>query len=102
MIAKNKDLYYDALAESQHGWHEGKENAVPFIKYILGTIIAAYKAFEDRVALVETRLPALEMVRRASMKKVGWFNNRICANSVRHSATVPSKGLCANWSRQAN
>lgn len=26
----------------------------------------------------------------------------ICANSVRHSVTAPSKGLCANWSRQAN
>ena len=76
MIAKNKDLYYDALAESQSGWHEGKENAVPFIKYILGTILAAYKAFEDRVALVETKLPALEMVRRASMNKVGRFNKQ--------------------------
>lgn len=76
MIAKNKDLYYNALAESQSGWHEGKENVVPFIKYILGTILAAYKAFEDRVALVETRLPALEMVRRASMNKVGRFNKQ--------------------------
>ena len=76
MIAKNKDLYYDALAESQSGWHEGKEDAVPFIKYILGTILAAYKAFEDRVALVETKLPALEMVRRASMNKVGRFNKQ--------------------------
>ena len=24
-IAKNKDLYYDALGRSQHGWHEGAE-----------------------------------------------------------------------------
>ena len=76
MIAKNRDLYYDALAKSQSGWHEGNENAVPFIKYILGTILAAYKAFEDRVALVETKLPALEMVRRASMNKVGRFNKQ--------------------------
>lgn len=76
MIAKNKDLYYDALAKSQSGWHEGKENVVPFIKYILGTILAAYKAFEDRVALFETKLPALEMVRRASMNKVGRFNKQ--------------------------
>ena len=34
MIAKNKDLYYSALAESQTGWHEGTEDALPFIKYI--------------------------------------------------------------------
>lgn len=75
-IAKNKDLYYDALAESQKGWHEGAENAVPFIKYILGTILAAYKDFEERVALVEVKLSALEMVRRASQNKIGQFNKQ--------------------------
>ncbi len=72
-ISKNEDLYYDALAASQVGWHEGREDAVPFIKYILGTILAAYKDFEDRMALVETKLPALEMVCRASQNKIGRF-----------------------------
>jgi Fic family protein len=67
-IAKNKDLYYHALARSQTGWHNGTENVIPFIKYILGTILAAYKDFEDRAALVEVKLPVLEMVRRASNK----------------------------------
>lgn len=75
-IAKNKDLYYDALAESQKGWREGAENVVPFIKYILGTILAAYKDFEERVALVEVKLSALEMVRRASQNKIGQFNKQ--------------------------
>ena len=75
-IAKNKDLYYDALARSQAGWHEGTEDAVPFIKYLLGTILSAYKDFEDRMALVETKLPALEMVRRASKNKIGRFSKQ--------------------------
>ena len=75
-IAKNKDLYYNALAESQTGWHEGTEDFIPFIKYILGTILAAYKDFEDRMALVETKLPALEMVKRASENKIGRFNKQ--------------------------
>lgn len=75
-IAKNKDLYYDALAESQKGWHEEAENVVPFIKYILGTILAAYKDFEERVTLVEVKLSALEMVRRASQNKIGQFNKQ--------------------------
>ena len=43
---------------------------MPFIKYLLGTILAAYKDFEDRVALVETKLTALEIVRRASKKRI--------------------------------
>lgn len=75
-IAKNKVLYYDALAKSQIGWNEGTEDVVPFIKYLLGTILAAYKDFEDRFALVETKLSALEIVRRASMNKIGRFNKQ--------------------------
>ena len=75
-IAKNKDLYYDALSQSQIGWHEGNEDAVPFIKYLLGTILAAYKDFEDRVALVEPKLSSLEKVRRATMNKIGRFTKQ--------------------------
>ena len=73
-IAKNKDLYYDALAKAQNGWHEGNADAVPFIKYLLGTILSAYRDFEDRFALVEIKLPALETVRRATMKRIGRFS----------------------------
>ena len=75
-IAKNKDLYYDALRQAQTGWHEEEEDAVPFIKYLLGTILAAYKDFADRFALVEKKLPAIEMVRQASMNKLGRFTKQ--------------------------
>ena len=75
-IAKTKDLYYDALGQAQIGWHEGTEDAVPFIKYLLGTVLAAYKDFEDRFALVETKLPAIEMVRRATLNKIGRFTKQ--------------------------
>ena len=75
-IARNKDLYYDALREAQSGWHEENADAVPFIKYLLGTILSAYKDFEDRFALVETKLSALETVRRATMNKVGRFSKQ--------------------------
>jgi len=75
-IAKNKDLYYDALGASQHGWHEGKEDPLPFIKYLLGTILAAYKDFEDRFSLVETKRSALETVRLATKNKIGRFTKQ--------------------------
>ena len=83
-IAKNKDLYYDALSRSQDGWHEGTEDIIPFIKYILGIILAAYKDFEDRMDLIGVKLSALEMVRRASKNKLGRFNKQdireLCPN----------------------
>lgn len=72
-IAKNKDLYYAALSRAQHGWHEGTEDVVPFIKYLLGTILASYKDFGDRFAIVEEKLPAIEIVRKASLNIIGRF-----------------------------
>ena len=75
-IAKNKDLYYDALRRSQDGWHEGNEDVIPFIKYLLGTILAAYKDFEDRFSIVEEKLPAVEIVRKATLTKIGKFTKR--------------------------
>ena len=75
-IAKNKDLYYDALSASQDGWHEGKDDPVPFIKYLLGTIHAAYRDFEDRLALVETKKSALENMRLATKNKIGRFTKQ--------------------------
>lgn len=75
-IAKNKDLYYSALNQSQHGWHEGTEDAVPFIKYLLSTILAAYKDFSDRFEIVAEKLPAVDVVRKATQNKIGRFTKQ--------------------------
>jgi len=75
-IAKNKNLYYEALGASQIGWHEGNDDPIPFIKYLLGTILAAYRDFEDRFALVETKRSALDTVRLAAQNKIGSFTKQ--------------------------
>lgn len=75
-IAKNKDLYYGALSASQDGWHEGTDDPVPFIKYLLGTILAAYRDFEDRFTLVDAKRTALETVRLATQNKIGRFTKQ--------------------------
>lgn len=76
MIAKHKDLYYNALGISQEGWIEGNDNPVPFIKYLLSTILAAYRDFEDRFKIVEEKLPVIDMVRKAVNNKIGWFTKQ--------------------------
>lgn len=75
-IAKNKDLYYAALAQAQTGWHDGTEDVIPFIKYILGTILAAYRDFEERFNLIEEKRPAIEIVRTATQAKIGRFTKQ--------------------------
>ena len=75
-IAQNKDLYYQALFRSQNGWHEGKDDPTPFIKYFLGIIIAAYRDFEERFELVEIKRSALETVNMATLNKIGRFTKQ--------------------------
>lgn len=72
-IAELKDLYYDSLNMSQNGWHEGEDDPTPFIKYILKTIIAAYKDFEERIEIIGIKEPAIEQVRAAVYKQIGKF-----------------------------
>lgn len=72
-IETNKAKYYDVLQQAGKKWHEGKNNPVPFIKYLLEIILAACRDFEDRLEMVEDKLPALEQVRKAVHEKLGKF-----------------------------
>lgn len=72
-IEKTKIQYYDVLEQCGQGWHEGENDATPFIKYILRIILAAYRDFESRVNLVDEKLPAIEQVHNAVKEKIGKF-----------------------------
>jgi len=72
-IEKTKSKYYQVLGTSGIGWHEGENDSTPFIKYILGIILSAYRDFENRVDIFEEKVPAVEMVRRAIEQKIGKF-----------------------------
>ena len=45
----------------------------PFIKYMLGTILAAYRDFEDRVILVDGKASGIDLVRNAVNNTIGKF-----------------------------
>ncbi len=75
-IAAHKEAYYSSLQASQYGWHEGEEDILPFMKYLLGTILAAYRELGERFAIVEDKLPAVDMVRKATLQKIGRFSKQ--------------------------
>ena len=52
LIADSKETYYEILQESSCGWHEGANDYIPFVRYMLGIIVAAYREFESRAALI--------------------------------------------------
>ncbi|MBQ2664529.1 MAG: Fic family protein [Clostridia bacterium] len=96
-IAKDKSAYYDALELSQSGWHEGKDDPTAFIKYMLGTIIAAYRDFEDRINIVGTS--SFDTVSNAVQSKIGKFTKRdileLCPTVSASTVERHLKKLCA-------
>lgn len=93
-IAKIKDLYYDALSNSQNGWHEGNDDPLPFVKYLLSIIDMAYKDFEDRLALIKKDVSANKLVSLAFDKKIGKIKKtdivELCPNI---SVSAVEKGI---------
>lgn len=72
IIADSKETYYEALQESSFGWHENRNDYTAFVRYFLGVIVAAYRAFEARVALISnTELSKPERVREVIKNHLG-------------------------------
>jgi len=66
IVEESKETYYEALQRSSQGWHEARHDLRPWWDYFIGTLIAAYKEFEDRVGTITmARGAKREMVRAA-------------------------------------
>nr|WP_330389987.1 Fic family protein [Lachnobacterium bovis] len=52
IIEESKETYYEVLQDSSINWHENENDYKPFVNYMLGVIVNAYKEFESRVELV--------------------------------------------------
>lgn len=53
LIEKTKDSYYDSLGKSSMKWHEEENDYIPFLKYMLGVLLAAYRDFTKRIELID-------------------------------------------------
>lgn len=93
-----KDDYYDALSQSSKGWMKSENDDTPFVKYILGVILAAYRGFEERVDLVGTKMTAREMVEKAVKSKIGKFTKsdimELCPEIGKGSVENSLKAMC--------
>ena len=54
LIEKTKESYYECLQASSAGWHEDENDYEPFVKYMLGIVVAAYRDFTERVNVLIT------------------------------------------------
>ena len=113
-IEKTKNVYYDVLEETSGGWHEEQDDPTPFIKYMLGVILACYREFEDRVRIigettevvktkggkrrsVTVRSSAYDIVKAAVDSTIGKFTKKeitnICPNISEKSVEAALKKL---------
>lgn len=55
LISDTKETYYEALQASSYNWHEGTNDYAPFVTYMLGILVAAYRDFESRIELLAAK-----------------------------------------------
>ena len=55
LISDTEETYYEALQASSCNWHEGTNDYAPFVTYMLGVLVAAYRDFESRIELLTTK-----------------------------------------------
>lgn len=72
LIEKTKEEYYESLQQSSFGWYEEQNDYEPFVHYMLGIIVAAYREFSSRVKLLTTeKMSKPERVREIIRGTVG-------------------------------
>lgn len=88
IVEQSKETYYEALNKSSQNWHEVKHNVLPWFNYFLGTIVAAYKEFEERASHASPlRGAKTGLVEAAISRQLGEFRisdiERECPNVSR-------------------
>ncbi len=72
IIEESKETYYEVLQDSSINWHENENDYKPFVNYMLGVVIKAYKEFESRVKLLtEPGLSKIERIREIIKTHIG-------------------------------
>lgn len=99
-IEKTKENYYDVLESSSENWNDGTNDNTPFVKYLLGIILAAYRDFEERLNLIDEKLSATEAVERVIKNRLGKFTKsdiqEECPALARQTIEKALKELCDN------
>jgi Fic family protein len=73
LVEESKEDYYAILADCSLGWHEGKNEIVPWWNYLLSVLRRAYKEFERQMESAEARSAKSDLVRQTVLAQVEQF-----------------------------
>ena len=114
---QSKETYYESLNKSSQKWHQSKHDIFPWFNYFLGTVLRAYKEFEERAGSIKpAKGVKTEIITAAIEKEVGEFAisdiERLCPGVSRDMIRVVfrqlqkekrivclGKGQSAKWKR---
>ena len=120
LIEEQKERYYETLAQSSAGWHEGTHDPWPYIRFILYILKTACKEFEQRVSSTKSPRGAKSDLILASVEKhLGEFTIsdiekacpgvsrdliRIVLRNLQSQGAIAcnGKGPAARWKRRGN
>ncbi|MDR2133112.1 MAG: Fic family protein [Clostridiales Family XIII bacterium] len=72
LIENSKDTYYEVLRAGSAGWHDNKNDCMPFVRYCLGVLEKAYGEFEERVYYLSRRgLSKSDRIKAVIDRKLG-------------------------------
>ena len=54
IVEESKETYYESLEASSQGWHDHKHDPLPWMSYLWGVLVRAYREFEERVGTIRT------------------------------------------------
>jgi Fic family protein len=120
LVEESKESYYETLARSSEGWHEGRHDLAPWWAYFLTIIRSAYREFERRIGQLATRRGAkTEAVEAAIAQLPDQFTigdvERLCPSVSRDMVrailktlrrerrlTIQKRGRYAIWRKLGN
>jgi Fic family protein len=73
LVEERKDEYYGVLETCSDGWHESRNEIVPWWNFFLAVLRSGYREFERQVDSSLSRPAKSELVRHTIMEQVGQF-----------------------------
>jgi len=117
IVEQSKETYYEVLEASSQGWHEARHDALPWMRYLWGVVLRAYREFEERVGTVRAgRGGKSDLVEEAVRRRIAPFAIsdieadcpgvtrdwiRIVLRRMRHEGVIApqGRGRGAKWVR---
>jgi Fic family protein len=100
LVEQSKEDYYGVLAECSQGWHEGKNDLIPWWNYFLSALRRAYKDFERQMESAEARPAKSDLVRQTVLAQVEQFTLGDLAAQLPSASTQLIKKILAELKKQ--